>query len=97
VRLIPEIEANEDADLYNAGVAFKNRGMWYMAMKAWEGAAMKRPRDTNYRHALGLAYAQLNQFDQAIATLREALAITPNDIKIQESLSLVEKQAARKR
>ncbi|MFP4439903.1 MAG: tetratricopeptide repeat protein [Chloroflexaceae bacterium] len=96
VRLIPEIEANEDADLYNAGVAFKNRGMWYMAMKAWEGAARLRPRDTNYRHALGLAYAQLNQFDQAIATLREALAITPNDIRIQESLSLVEKQAARK-
>lgn len=97
VRLVPEIEANEDTDLYNAGVAFKNRGMWYMAMKAWEGAARRRPRDTNYRHALGLAYAQLNQFDQAIATLREALAITPNDIKIQESLSLVEKQAARKR
>ncbi len=96
-RLIPELEANEDTDLYNAGVAFKNRGMWYMAMKAWEGAATKRPRDTNYRHALGLAYAQLNQFDKAIATLREALTITPNDIKIQESLSLVEKQAARKR
>ncbi len=97
VRLVPELEAHEDTDLYNAGVAFKNRGMWYMAMKAWEGAARIRPRDTNYRHALGLAYAQLNQFDQAIATLRDALTIAPNDVKIQESLSLVEKQAARKR
>lgn len=96
VRLVPEVEANDDVDLYNVGVAFKDRGMWYMAAKAWEGAAKLRPRDANYRHALGLAYAQLKQFDRAIPTLQEAVAIAPDDTRIQESLALVEKQAIRK-
>jgi hypothetical protein len=35
--------------------------MWYMAVKEWEAAVSKAPRDMNYLHALGLAYAQIKQ------------------------------------
>lgn len=95
MRMLPEVEAQDDVGLYNIGVAFKNRGMWYMAMKTWETAARLSPRQANYHHALGLAYAQLNQFERAIPTLQEAIKLDPNNRRIQESLKLVEEQAAK--
>ncbi len=94
MRILPEVEAQDDVGLYNMGVAFKNRGMWYMAMKTWETAARLSPRQANYHHALGLAYAQLHQFEQAISTLQEAIKLDPNDLRIQESLKLVQEKAA---
>ncbi len=95
MRMLPEVAAADDVGLYNIGIAFKNRGMWYMAMKTWETAARLSPRQANYRHALGLAYAQLDQFERAISTLQEAIKLDPNDRRIQESLKLVEEKAAK--
>lgn len=95
MRMLPEVEAQDDVGLYNIGIAFKNRGMWYMAMKTWETATRLSPRQANYHHALGLAYAQLNQFERAISTLQEAIKLDPNDLRIQESLKLVEEKAAK--
>lgn len=96
-RFLVEVPKRDDVEHYNAGVAYKNRGMWYMAAKEWERAVAKRSGDANYRHALGLAYAQLNQFDRARAVLQEALALAPNDPRIQESIALIEKRAHKRK
>lgn len=61
VRLSSEIEPTGHMEHYNNGVAYKNRGMWYLATKEWEAAALRAPRDLGYLHALGLAYAQLKK------------------------------------
>jgi hypothetical protein len=61
VRFLPAIDTTDQLGHYNNGVAYKNRGMWYMAAREWEAAVSKAPRDLNYLHALGLAYAQIKR------------------------------------
>ncbi len=82
---------------YNAGILYRNRGMWYMAAHAWERAVQESPRDATARRALGLAYAQLKRYDEARITLREAQALTPDDPQLVEDLALVERLAAQNR
>jgi Flp pilus assembly protein TadD len=84
---------------YNAGIMYRNRGMWYMAAHAWERAIHQSPMDATARRALGLAYAQLKRYDEARAALREAIALAPNNPQLTDDLGLVERlatQAARK-
>jgi uncharacterized membrane protein (DUF2068 family) len=95
VRYSPEIESGDHLAHYNSGVAYKNRGMWYMAAREWEAAVNMVSRDLNYLHALGLAYAQLKQFDRARATLDKALELDPYHTQIKESRALVDKMAQR--
>jgi lipoprotein NlpI len=95
VRYSPEVDAGDHLDHYNSGVVYKNRGMWYMAAREWEAASSMAPRDLSYLHALGLAYAQIQQFDRARATLDKALQLDPNHVQIKESRALVEKMAQR--
>jgi hypothetical protein len=61
IRFLPAVDATDHLGHYNNGVAYKNRGMWYMAAREWEAALSKAPRDLNYLHALGLAYAQIKR------------------------------------
>ena len=92
-----ERTAFEDADHlvhYNNGIAYRDRGMWYMAAREWEAAARKKPREANYLHALGLAYARLKRFEHARATLDQALRAAPDHPKIKESRALVDRMAA---
>jgi hypothetical protein len=79
---------------YNAGIMYRNRGMWYMAAHAWERAVNQAPMDATARRALGLAYAQLKRYDAGLAALREAIALAPNDPQLAEDLALVERLAA---
>jgi tetratricopeptide (TPR) repeat protein len=97
VRFLPEVDVADHLGHYNNGVAYKNRGMWYMAAREWEAAVSKAPHDLNYLHALGLAYAQIKQFAKARTTLDRALEIAPADPRIQDSRALVDKLAARQR
>src|SRR6266487_320525 len=77
VRFLPAIDTTDQLGHYNNGVAYKNRGMWYMAASEWEVAVSKAPRDLNYLHALGLAYAQIKrlypQSAQHLASVRRLL------------------------
>lgn len=93
-RFQPSFKKTEHATHYNNGVAYKDRGMWYMAMREWEMAVSRAPFDLNYLHGLGLAYAQLGRFDQARAALDKALGIAPAHRQISESRALVEHMAA---
>jgi Flp pilus assembly protein TadD len=66
-----------------------------MASKEWEAAAQKKPNELIYRHALGLAYAQLKKFERAMGELRAALQIAPDDTRLKESLAAIERKMSR--
>jgi hypothetical protein len=97
VRFQPEVDVADHMGHYNNGVAYKNRGMWYMATREWEAAVSKAPRDLGYLHALGLAYAQIKQFGKARTTLDTALSVAPGDPRLQESRAMVDRLATRQR
>jgi hypothetical protein len=61
VRFQPSVEAADDMTHYNNGIAYKNRGMWYMTVQEWFVASRKKPHDKTYLQALGLAYAQIKK------------------------------------
>lgn len=94
-RFIPSFPITDHAIHYNNGVAYKNRGMWYMAMREWESAVARAQNNVSYLHALGLAYAQLQRFEQARTTLDRAIALDPKQNQLHESRQLIEKMAAR--
>jgi tetratricopeptide (TPR) repeat protein len=95
VRFQPVIEPAEHLVHYNNGIAYKNRGMWYMATQEWEVAVSKKPHEPIYLHALGLAYAQLRQTEKARALLDRAIQIEPQNTKIKESRALIDQMAAK--
>jgi tetratricopeptide (TPR) repeat protein len=94
-RTLTEIPKRDPESHYNMGVIYKNKGMWYMASKEWEAAAQKKPNELIYRHALGLAYAQLKKFERAMGELRAALQIAPDDTRLKESLAAIERKMSR--
>jgi len=96
VRFQPAIEPADHLVHYNNGIAFKNRSMWYMAAQEWELAVSKKPFETNYLHALGLAYAQLKQPEKARAMLDRAIQSAPDNPQIKESRALIDQMAAKK-
>lgn len=91
VRIVVTFDRRDPEAHYNMGVLYKNRGMWYMAAREWEGAVEGSPIDASYRHALGLAYARLKDYDRALATLNEAARRAPDDPQIAASLVTVER------
>jgi tetratricopeptide (TPR) repeat protein len=95
VRFQPVVEPGEHLVHYNNGIAYKNRGMWYMAAQEWEVAVSKKPHEPSYLHALGLAYAQLKQFEKARATLDRAIQAAPNNPQIKESRALIDQMATK--
>jgi tetratricopeptide (TPR) repeat protein len=94
-RFQPIIEPADHLVHYNNGIAYKNRGMWYMATQEWDVAVSKKPHEPNYLHALGLAYAQLEQFEKARAMLDRATQIEPNNPQIRESRALIDQMATK--
>jgi tetratricopeptide (TPR) repeat protein len=95
VRFQPIVEPAEHLVHYNNGIAYKNRGMWYMATQEWEVAVSKKPHEPNYLHALGLAYAQLKQFEKARAMLDRAAQVAPDNPQIKESRALIDQMATK--
>ena len=93
-RFRPAVEDADHVTHYNNGIAYRNRGMWFMAAREWEAAVSKKPREANYLHALGLAYAQIKRFEQARATLDRALQAAPENPSIKESRALIERQTS---
>jgi tetratricopeptide (TPR) repeat protein len=96
VRFQPIVEPAEHLVHYNNGIAYKNRGMWYMAAQEWDVAVSKKPTEASYLHALGLAYAQLKQPEKARGILDRAIQIEPANLQIKESRALIDQIAAKK-
>lgn len=95
MRFQPVVEPTDHLVHYNNGIAYKNRGMWYMATQEWDVAVSKKPHEPNYLHALGLAYAQLKQFEKARAMLDRATQIAPDNPQIKESRALIDQMATK--
>lgn len=93
VRVITDVPTRTDEEHYNMGLAYKNRGMWYIATREWEMAAAKRPSDPNYRRILGLAYAQIKQYGRALRELREASRLRVDDQQLRDDIAFVENMA----
>ncbi len=93
VRFLPKAELTHAAGHYTNGLAYKQRGMWYLVAQEWEAAVRQAPSNLQYLHALGLAYGQLKQFDRARATLDQALRLAPDDGALAESRALLERMA----
>ena len=87
---LPERKAEEH---FNLGLAYKNRGMWYVAAREWEGAVKRRSNDTDYHRALGLAYAQIKEYGRARRELQAAIDTRPGDAQLRDDLATVEKLA----
>lgn len=91
-RLIPTIARRSPEEHHEAALLYGEQAMWYMATREWEAAIAQHPRNASYHLNLGLAYGRLKQFDRARAELRQALALQPDDTRIQKALSIVESE-----
>jgi tetratricopeptide (TPR) repeat protein len=94
-RISVHVSVAKPAQHYNNGLDYKNRGMWYMAAQEWAAAVRDAPHEPNFLHALGLAFAQLGQFDRARSTLDFALQVAPADAGLAESRTLVDRMEKR--
>lgn len=83
------------AEPFNTGIQYRNRGMWYMASRAWEAAVASSPDDATARHALGLAYAQLKRYDKAHELLLKAQDLEPDNPRIRQDLGVIERRLAK--
>jgi hypothetical protein len=92
-RIMPAVTVSIES--YKNGLAYRQRGMWHMAVQEWEGAVLRSPREPEYLHTLGLDYAQIKQLDRARATLDATLQIAPNDAGLLGSRSLVDQMEKR--
>ncbi|GAA5526754.1 tetratricopeptide repeat protein [Herpetosiphon gulosus] len=83
VRFVPQFEELADpTGHFNRGVVYQKRGMWYLSMLEWERAVKLNPRDSTYRHALGLIYEQMKRPADALQQFEQALSEDPNNLRI---------------
>ncbi|MFD3165083.1 tetratricopeptide repeat protein [Herpetosiphon sp. NSE202] len=85
VRFVPQFEELSDGNgHFNRGVVYQKRGMWYLSMLEWERAVKLNPRDSTYRHALGLIYEQMKRPADALQQFEQALTEDPNNLRISQ-------------
>lgn len=77
---------NREAAIADARAAV-TRGDNATAIARLEGARTAHPGDPEVLRLLGSAYAYAQRYDQAIATLREARALAPEDLDIRAALA----------
>lgn len=66
-------------DLFHAGKAYADRGMWAMAVPYWQRAAATDPTRFFYQHKLGEAYARLGFYERSLSVLEPALRSTGDE------------------
>ena len=85
VRFVPQFEELADpTGHFNRGVVYQKRGMWYLSMLEWERAVKLNPRDSTYRHALGLIYEQMKRPADALQQFEQALSEDPSNLRISQ-------------
>ncbi len=90
-RFVSEVRGTTDHELFNTGLALQRKGMWWMAMKQWEAAVANSPRDTDYLHALTVAYAKLGEWEKARETIAKAISISPNNPILRQIQERIER------
>src|SRR5262245_53266110 len=61
------------------GNRFANAGKWTLAVQAYRSAIELDPCSANAQGNLGYVYTQLNQLEEAVATLQQAVNLQPED------------------
>ena len=93
-RFVSEVRGNTDYELFNTGLALQRKGMWWMAMKQWEAAVANSPRDTDYLHALTVAYAKLGEWEKARETIAKAIKVAPDNPVLKQVQERIERAIA---
>jgi predicted TPR repeat methyltransferase len=77
---------NKATALYNKALKSHREGDFLKAQTLYQKILKKNPQHAASMHQLGLLAVQLNQLDTAIAWLKQALAISPDDPIIHNNL-----------
>jgi Tetratricopeptide repeat. len=93
-RFVSEVHGSTDYELFNTGLALQRKGMWWMAMKQWEAAVANSPRDTDYLHALTVAYAKLGEWEKARETIAKAIKVAPDNPALKQVQERIERTIA---
>lgn len=78
--------AEDDAAYFNLGRAYNKLNEDEDAARALKQAVKLKPGDTEYQTELGAILIKLAQYHEAIAPLRKALELDPENIRAQELL-----------
>ncbi len=79
-------------EAFNVGAGFSKAGQWYLAAQMWRRAVALHHSEARYRRALGLAYLHLRERAAAVAELRAALDINPDDQQARQLLQAAEQE-----
>ena len=93
----PDSAAHSAADYYRRGHAYRQRGMWALAVAQWRKAVGLAPRQAEYYRDLGLGYAQIGRYDRSLRALHEAQRQSSDPAEVGRIIALVEAQAQRGR
>jgi tetratricopeptide (TPR) repeat protein len=72
----------------DAANAFEQRGDAAQALTAWQAVLKAHPKDAEANAHLGLLYARMEQYDEAVSFYKKALASNPNMPGLKMNLAL---------
>jgi hypothetical protein len=81
--LQPRLNCDSPAECFRAGNRFWRAGDKADAMRIWEAAAKRYPRDSSFPRNIAFGLYSQGDYSGSIRAYRRALAIAPNEISIQ--------------
>lgn len=69
------------------GVEMARKGLWREALFRFQQASRMEPGNVRALNNLAVAYEAVGLFDEALATYREALKVSPNDSELRGNYS----------
>src|SRR5688572_18652313 len=81
--------ANSDAEArFNAGLTHLRDGRPKLALEEFQQAIKQDPKNPYFHKGLGLAYATLKRFEDAVGAFRKALALNPYYTDVRNDLGM---------
>jgi len=81
--------ANSDAEArFNAGLTHLRDGRPKLALEEFQRAIKQDPKNPYFHKGLGLAYATLKRFDDAVGAFRKALELNPYYTDVRNDLGM---------
>lgn len=81
--------ANSDAEArFNAGLTHLRDGRPQLALEEFQRAIKQDPKNPYFHKGLGLAYATLKRFDDAVGAFRKALELNPYYTDVRNDLGM---------
>jgi Tfp pilus assembly protein PilF len=74
---------------FNAGLTHLRENRPQLALDLFKKAVKEDPKNAYFYKGLGLAYARLNQFDEAVEALRKSLQLNPYYVDVRNDLGTV--------